>query len=329
MMMESTDNEIGEFALIRWIQQQAGSGNKLIRGIGDDCAIEQLTAESQLLTSTDLLIEDIHFRREWTSMFDLGRKSVAVNLSDIAAMGGVPRSLYLGIGRPKQLGEKEIKEFIRGFLHETQQFDVVLAGGDTCASPGPLIISVTVQGHVKAGTAIQRHGARNGDAIYVSGTLGDSALALHLLQSGQIPPEPLAQRLHTPTARVNIGCFLREEGLATAMLDISDGLMADLNHLLVASGGGAEIALSALPLSDAFRRELNKDPLLIDLALAGGEDYELLFTSHRHDLGRYPAFNPEVVKIGTITADGGMTIRQDSGRVYQCRKRGFDHFIDE
>ena len=328
-MTNSTVNEMGEFALIRWIKEQAGNENRLVCGIGDDCAIDQMAADSQLLTSTDLLIEDIHFKREWTSMFDLGRKSVAVNVSDIAAMGGNPRALYLAVGRPKTLSVTDFKEFVRGFIHEAQQYNVVLAGGDTCASPGPMIVSVTVQGHVKTGMAIPRHGARSGDAIYVSGTLGDSALALHLLESGRIPPQSLAQRLHTPTARVDIGCCLSAEGLATAMLDLSDGLMADINHLLVASGVGAELSLSALPLSAAFERELNKDRDLMDLALAGGEDYELLFTSHRHDLNRHPLLQPGVVKIGTIKTGAGVTIRQDDGGIYQCRKRGFDHFIDE
>ncbi|MFO7765335.1 MAG: thiamine-phosphate kinase [Pelovirga sp.] len=328
-MTDATGSDVGEFALIRWIQQQAGVANGLIRGIGDDCAIDQLTAGKQLLTSTDLLIEDIHFKRQWTSMFDLGRKSAAVNISDIAAMGGVPRALFLGIGRSKQLEEKQLKDFIQGFLHEAQQFDAVLAGGDTCASPGPLIVAVTVQGHVQTGAAIQRDGARSGDAIYVSGTLGDSALALHFLESGRIPPAPLAQRLHTPRARVDIGSHLSEKGLATSMLDISDGLMADLNHLLTASRVGAEIRLAALPLSDAFRHELNKEPQLIDLALAGGEDYELLFTSARHDLEQYLSFRPGVVKIGTINAGGTVMIRQPDGRSYQCRRRGFDHFVDE
>ncbi len=328
-MTASMDKEVGEFALIRWIKEQVGSENTLIRGIGDDCAIDQLAADSQLLTSTDLLIEDIHFKREWTSMFDLGRKSVAVNVSDIAAMGGTPRALYLSVGHPKQLSEMEFKEFIRGFIYEARQYDVVLAGGDICASPGPLIISVTVQGHAKTGAAIQRHGAQSGDTVYVTGTLGDSALALYLLQSGQTPPDFLMQRLHTPGARVAVGRCLSEEGLATAMLDISDGLMADLDHLLVASGVGAEISLAALPLSDAFRCELNKDRALIDLALAGGEDYELLFTSQRSDLDQYPSLKPGVVKIGTIKTGAGITLRQDDGGIYQCRRRGFDHFIDE
>jgi thiamine-monophosphate kinase len=326
-MMEQTNNRhSGEFELIRWIQEQVGSCGQLLCGIGDDCAIDQLPADMLLLTSNDLLIEDIHFNRAWTSMFDLGRKSVAVNLSDIAAMGGVPRALYLGLGRSKQLKEADLKDFIRGFIQEAKQHDVILAGGDTCGSPGPLIVSVTVQGLVPAGQAVARHGAGCGDAIYVSGTLGDSALALKLLQAGQTPPASLAQRFHTPNARVDVGRYLSENGLATAMLDVSDGLLADLDHLLVASGVGATVALSALPLSQAFRSALAQDSTLIDLALAGGEDYELLLTSARHDLEKIAVPAPGVVKIGTITAEDGIIIRRDNGEEYQCRRRGFDHF---
>lgn len=315
-----------EFELIGWIREQVGSCDRLLCGIGDDCAIDQLPINQLLLTSNDLLIEDVHFTRAWTSMFDLGRKAVAVNLSDIAAMGGLPRSLYLGIGRSKHLKEADLKDFIRGFIQEAKQHDVVLAGGDTCGSPGPLIVSVTVQGQVPAGKAVTRHGARCGDAIYVSGTLGDSALALQLLQSGQTPPTGLAQRFHTPSARIDLGRYLSEEELATAMIDVSDGLLADMNHLLVASGVGAEVALAALPLSQVFRSALVRNPALIDLALAGGEDYELLFTSSRHDLEQTAIPAPGVVKIGHITAGAGITLRQDNGDMYQCRRQGFDHF---
>lgn len=325
-MVAWNTGEPGEFGLIRWIREQVGASDSLVQGIGDDCAIEELDHGEQLLTSTDLLIEDVHFKRNWTSMFDLGRKSVAVNISDIAAMGGTPQSLYLGIGRPKQVTVTEIKDFIRGFLSEAGLFKVVLAGGDTCASPGPLMIAVTAHGRVAKSAAVCRRGARIGDAIYVSGTLGDSALALQKLLSGKQPESALAQRLHTPTARVALGQQLVKRRLATAMLDVSDGLLADLNHLLVASEVGAELELGAIPLSGAFRKALRQDPKLIDLALAGGEDYELLFTSAVPDLDRQTDFNPAVKRIGTICQTPDLRIRQADGSDYQCNQQGFDHF---
>ncbi len=319
-------DEPGEFGLIRWIEEQVGRSDTLIQGIGDDCSIEELLPTEQLLTSTDLLIEDIHFKRNWTTMFDLGRKSVAVNISDIAAMGGTPLTLYLGIGRSKQVSAAEIKEFIRGFLAEASNCKVILAGGDTCASPGPLMIAVTVHGRVDKSAAVRRSGASVGDAIYVSGVLGDSALALQKLQAGEQPEAALAQRLHTPTARVALGQQLLKRRMATAMLDVSDGLLADLNHLLVASRVGAVLELGAIPLSEAFRNALQYDPKLIDLALAGGEDYELLFTSPLTDLDRQTDLTPAVVRIGTICQVPGLSIRQADGSEYQCHHQGFDHF---
>lgn len=317
---------LGEFGLIRWIQQQAGSGSHLSLGIGDDCSIQPQQEGQDLLTSTDLLIEGIHFKREWTSMFDLGRKSAAVNISDIAAMGGRPQSLFLGIGRPKEISDAEIEAFISGFLTEVKIYDAVLSGGDTCASPGPLLISVTVQGTVATGEAICRRGASYGDAVYVSGSLGNSALALDLLQRGQKPDRYLAERFHTPSPRVSLGQKLSRRQWATAMLDISDGLLADLGHLLEASGVGVELELSKIPLSNSFQNALSTDPGLIDLALVGGEDYELVFTSPLKDLAVQLDLNDAVTQIGVISQNPGLRIRQTDGELYQCRSRGFDHF---
>ncbi|NOQ41755.1 MAG: thiamine-phosphate kinase [Desulfuromusa sp.] len=326
-MSANKKNSLGEFGLIDWIQQQAGGGDHLSLGIGDDCAIQPQRADQDLLTSTDLLIEGVHFNREWTSMFDLGRKSAAVNISDIAAMGGAPQSLFLGIGRPKQISDAEIEAFISGFLAETKLYGAVLAGGDTCSSPGPLMISVTVQGAVATAGAICRQGASYGDAIYVSGFLGDAALAIHLLQSGQQPDSYLAERFHTPTPRVALGQKLSERQLATAMLDVSDGLLADFGHILEASGVGAELELSKLPLSKSFQKELEGDSGLIDLALAGGEDYELVFTSPLKDLAEQIGLADSVTRIGVVSQAPGLRIRKKDGDLYQCQRGGFDHFV--
>lgn len=312
-----------EFELIRWIKQKAGSGDHLSLGIGDDCSIQPQQAGQDLLTSTDLLIEGIHFKREWTSMFDLGRKSVAVNISDIAAMGGTPQSLFLGIGRPKEINDDEVEAFVSGFLAETRLHGAVLAGGDSCASSGPLMISVTVQGKVATAEAICRQGASYGDAVYVSGYLGDSALALNLLQNGQQPDSYLAERFHTPSPRVTLGQELSRRQLATAMLDISDGLLADLGHILTASEVGADLDLEKIPLSKSFQHALGKDSGSIDLALAGGEDYELVFTSPLKDLAEQI---DSVTRIGVISQELGLRIHQINGELYQCQRDGFDHF---
>ena len=325
-MTKSKLVSLGEFGLIRQIQQQAGTAEHLILGIGDDCAIQRQTADQELLTSTDLLIEGVHFDRRWTSLEELGRKSVAVNLSDIAAMGGTPQSLFLALGCPLSLSSEDLQQFTAGFLSEAKKYAVVLAGGDTCRSPGPLLISVTVQGFSKAGRAVLRSGAAPGEAIYVSGCLGDSALALQLLQQGESPAPQLAVRHHTPQARLALGQQLAEQQLATAMLDVSDGLLADLGHLVEDSAVGAEIELSKLPLSDPFRAALASDPGLIELALTGGEDYELLFTSKVQDLQLRSELKVPVSRIGVIRAERGINCRRPDNSLYHSSRGGFDHF---
>ena len=177
--------DLGEFQLIERIRQRAPVGEGVQRGIGDDAAVVTLPEGHQLLTSTDMLIEGIHFRHDWTSPEDLGHKAVAVNLSDIAAMGGTPRYLYLGFACPGTTTLEDINAFLKGALEEAERYNVTLVGGDTCRSPGPWLISVTIEGSAPADQAIGRNGAQPGDLIMVSGTLGDSALALHLLHEGK------------------------------------------------------------------------------------------------------------------------------------------------
>ncbi len=321
--------ELGEFGFIDRIRGRVRDGTDVVLGIGDDCAALRLPAGELLLTSTDLLIEEIHFRRAWTSLFDLGAKSAAVNLSDIAAMGGTPRFLYLGLGIPADLPLAELEALVDGFTQEAEDAGATLAGGDTCRSPGPLLIAVTVEGSVPPGELLRRGGARPGDGIYLSGTLGDSALALRQLQQG-LPPEPfLLQRHRRPTARIGLGRALAAAGLATAMIDLSDGLLADLGHLLTASGVGAEISAATLPLSAPFRAAFAAAPELLELALAGGEDYELLFTvppSREGELqtGTWPA---TVTRIGSVTPpECGLTVKGPDGAVLPMAHRGFNHF---
>lgn len=318
--------KLGEFELIDWIHQQAGEADYLTLGIGDDCAIQPQQPGMDLLTSQDLLIEGVHFKRQWASYYQLGRKAAAVNISDIAAMGGTPQALFLGVGRPADVSDLDMKELISGFVFEAQLHGAVLAGGDSCGSPGPLMISVTAQGQVACGDAICRRGACFGDAVYVSGTLGDSALALRLLQSGDVFDVALAERFHLPEPRVELGLMLSARQLATAMLDISDGLLADLGHILEASGVGADVELERLPLSQPFKKYLNNDPKLIDLALAGGEDYELVFTSPLKDLAEQPDLTVPVTRIGTISQQPGLRVHGADRRLYECQRGGFDHF---
>ena len=323
-------SEIGEFGFIERIRQRAdGKGVRL--AIGDDCAAVAMDAGQLLLTSKDLLIEGVHFRLDWTDLYRLGRKSVSVNVSDVAAMGGNPEYLFLGLAMAPTLTVEDLDAFIDGFLAAARDYGVRLIGGDTCRSPGPLIVSVTVQGSVPAEQILCRSGARPGDAVYVSGTLGDSALALQLLQQGQPLSSQLAARHHDPRARAELGRALAVAGIPSAMIDLSDGLLADLGHILTASKVGAHIDAAVLPLSPDFQAALSQGQASSELALAGGEDYELLFTVPASREGRLtelsPQFSQDLTRIGHIgPAEDGLRIRKGSGEMAASGPKGFNHF---
>jgi len=324
-------SQLGEFGFIERIRRSVSPGEGVNLGIGDDCAATTLPPEQLLLTTTDLLIEEIHFRRQWTDFRLLGRKSVAVNVSDIAAMGGTPRHLYLALGIPPELSVEGLDAFVAGFLEAATEYGAALAGGDTCRSAGPIVISVTAEGAVPEGELVRRSGARPGDAVYVSGTLGDSALALQLLAAGKTPDPLLARRHHDPTARIGLGRALAAAGIPSAMIDLSDGLVADLGHILSASGAGAQLHEGALPLSGPFRQALAEDPGGIKLALTGGEDYELLFTVPPE---KAAALSPladslsiPLTCIGTVTpSDDGLVVKDRDGRPYRPGWGGYNHF---
>ncbi len=323
--------QAGEFGLIERIKRQAKQNDSVILGIGDDCSATHLAEGKVLLTSKDLLIEEVHFRRCWTDMYSLGRKSAAVNLSDIAAMGGTPHHLYLGVGLPADLSLAEVDNFSRGFLDEVDQAGASLCGGDTCRSSDKLIISVTVQGSVSATEMLSRKAAQEGEALFVSGTLGDSALALALLQRNENPSDFLSQRHHRPTPRLALGQALARQGLATSMIDISDGLLSDLGHILKQSGLGAHIDQQQIPLSSDARQHLQNHPEDEDLILQGGEDYELLFSAPSRCSDDIDALshrlNLPITRIGTLlNAEQGLTLVQLNGQEHRVEARGFNHF---
>jgi thiamine-monophosphate kinase len=322
--------DLGEFGFIDRIGRTAASGRLVRQGIGDDCAVLEMPPGHLLLTTTDMLVEEVHFRRQWTDFRLLGRKSAAVNLSDIAAMGGIPRFLYLGLALSPELSLEDLDAFTAGFIEKASEHGASLAGGDTCRSPGPLVISVTAEGTVPEGEVVKRSGSAPGDAIYVSGTLGDSALALRQLLAGKTPEPSLARRHHDPEARVDLGRALAAAGIPSAMIDVSDGLVGDLGHILKASGTGAVLELGALPLSAPLRKALAETPEVLELALTGGEDYELLFTVPSSREALLPALveatRLPLTRVGTITSEKRLAAKDPEGREYRLTQAAYDHF---
>lgn len=300
-------------------------------GIGDDAAWIRCRQKSLLLTS-DLLLEGVHFDLRWTSFYALGHKTLAVNLSDVAAMGGRPSYLVLSLGIPVDFEAHDVEEFYRGIRDLASRCGVSLVGGDTSASK-LFFISAALLGFAPDGP-IPRNGAKIGDDLYVTGTLGDSALGLKLLKRRR-PSLPrreeayLMSRHLSPTARLKAGARLARRKLARAMIDVSDGLVQDLNHLCRASNVGAVVWEKSLPLSRPCRRFAPRERLLA--ALTGGEDYELLFAVRPRDRGRLKKIEKSlgvaVTRIGQcVPPDEGVQVLGLRGEVRPLSVLGYDHF---
>lgn len=328
-----TLQEIGEFGLIAKIKDRmAASLREVIQGIGDDVAVLDMGKKALLLT-TDILIEDIHFERAWTNPYYLGRKALAVNLSDIAAMGGTPKYFLISIGLPKELSYSFVSLLYRGLKAEARRFQVDLIGGDTSLSK-KIIMNICLIGEGKRKDLLFRKGAKAGEDLYVSGTLGDAALGLRILKergSGK-KPKGLIDRHLAPNPRVELGQALARRHLASAMIDVSDGLLSDTLHLMEESKVGARIWRDRLPLSKHYRRWVqvySRDTY--QMALSGGEDYELLFTSspkmRRKILSLCHSFHLPITRVGEILRqeEGFQLVGEDGERIH-CQQTGFDHF---
>lgn len=294
-------SKLGEFGLIDIISGrfQAPEG---VTGIGDDCAIMPQASGRDTLVSTDMLVEGTHFLMDDISAFRLGWKSAAVNISDIAAMGGKPTATFLSLGLPKGMSQEWWEEFIEGYKAISERFGCPLLGGDTTSSKDRLCINVTVLGEAPSGHVHRRSDAKPGDLVCVTGTLGDSAGGLQVILNGverDALAEELVRKHYEPMPRVSEGLALAG---AHAMMDISDGIGSDLRHILKASGVGAEVDIAALPFSRELREVCARHGWdATSLAISGGEDYELLFT-----IGPDEVVDVPHTVIGRITAAPGL-----------------------
>lgn len=298
-----------------------------VLGVGDDAALMALAPDRELAVSSDMLVAGRHFFADADPRL-LGKKCLAVNLSDMAAMGAAPRWATLALALP-QADEAWLAAFAEGFFGMAAQFGVDLVGGDTTC--GPLTICVTIMGEVPSGTALRRSGAHEGDDVWVSGRPGDAALALaHLQGRIALVADDLAAclpALHDPQPRVALGQALL--GVAHSAIDVSDGLLADLGHILEDSGLAAEIDFAALPASTALRRHLPGETARTCL-LAGGDDYELCFTApaaKRADIAAIGArLGETLTRIGTLKHGNGVRLFDEKGKEMPIGKTGFDHF---
>ena len=308
-----------EKLLIERVRRAATArGLRASQGIGDDCAVLPLPRGHEALVTTDFSLEDIHFRREWHPPDSVGHRCLARGLSDIAAMGGIPRAAFLSLALPDELPQSWVDKFIAGLLKLAAQFSVPLAGGDTAQSPSGILADIVVLGSVPAGKAILRSGARPGDFLYVTGTLGSAAAALNQLRDG----ESLRPRLHPkhfyPQPRVAVGQFLREKKLASAMIDISDGLSTDLGHVCEESGTGAVVYAEALPVAGG--------KVGLTLALHGGDEYELLFTAGPERRIPKQIAGMPVTRIGEILSGKYMRLATADGKTQPLKPAGWEHF---
>jgi thiamine-monophosphate kinase len=300
---------------------QRGANRIVIRGIGDDCAVLRAPAARDLVITTDLSIEGVHFRRDWHSAHSAGHRCLARGLSDIAAMSAAPIAAFLSLGLPPKTPQKWVDGFLAGLLALARKYKVELAGGDTAGSPKAIVADITVIGSVPRGGAFLRSGAIPGDLIYVTGELGGSARAidqLRIARSGKSLESRKENRSHFfPEPRITVAEKLRKVGLPTSMIDLSDGLSTDLGHICEESGLGAIIMTANLPIA--------KNATLVQ-ALHGGEDYELLFTVPRTQ--RIPAkvAGVPITLIGEITRAKKMVLRDGSGSAKPLRALGWEHF---
>ena len=307
----------------------------LLIGIGDDAAMLRPARNRAEIVTTDMLVEDVHFRREWSSPHDIGAKAILVNISDLDAMGAEPRVATLSLALPADMPLDDFDALIDGVADAAASARVAIAGGNLTRSPGPLVIDVTAIGAVHARKVLRRDGAREGDEIYVTGTLGAGAAGFRWLERHGIPDPsdaawPAVRRACRPAPPIGAGKTLARTGASRAAIDLSDGLADGLRRLCEGSGTGMRIDTSALPVDPSARAvfaSLDLDP--VEASIAGGDDYELLFTVSPRHRGRFRGavrvLGTGVTRIGVVTAGTGVVLATPDGD-RPLPSSGFDHF---
>jgi thiamine-monophosphate kinase len=318
---------LGEFDLIKRYFSPGGKGRKdVVLGVGDDAAILAVPENQQLVVTVDTLVESVHFLPD-VSPADLAYKALAVNLSDLAAMGAEPAWVTLSLTIP-EVNEEWLSQFSAQFMATCQFYDVQLVGGDTCK--GPLAVTVQAMGHIPLTSTLNRSGAKVGDLVYVTGTLGDAAGGLALVDDKRsnisVVANELLARLNRPTPRLEAGMLLRQ--IASAAIDISDGFVQDLNHILERSNVGAVVEINDLPLSEPLSHCYSENQAR-SFAMTGGDDYELCFTVPENNKAKlekiFATASTPITQVGRITASKGLQLRNKAKEV-ALKNSGFDHF---
>jgi len=332
--------ETGEFGLIRrirrLIEEEGARGHGVLEGLGDDTAVLEPRSDRLVLATCDAMVEGRHYSRDFMTLEEVGRRAMAMNISDIGAMGGRPAWALVSLGIPEDIEDTDILELYRGFLKELNPMDAAVVGGNITGADRGLLIDVTLLGEVERGRMVTRAGARPGDRILVTGYPGQAAAGLKILIRGEPldTPDaaPLVRAYKTPAHRARAGRAAAETGRVTAMVDISDGFLGDLGHIREESGVGAVLHLTRLPLSDALLRAAEKwglDPL--ETALEPSDDYELVLTCAPEDVPAVKgaicaAEGLQVTEVGRITQEPGCEIVKPDGSRAPAAGGGWDHF---
>lgn len=324
----------GEFETIARHFAPLAAGEPGALGLVDDAAVIAPPAGRQLVLTVDAMVAGVHFL-ESDPAGQVAQKLMRVNLSDLAAMGAEPLGYLLTCTWPRDVRESWVADFATGLGEDQRRFGISVLGGDMTSTPGPLTLSLTALGHVAPGQALRRSTARAGDLVFLSGTLGDGALGL-LALTGRLPGLEaehaafLAERYRRPSPRLTLGRLLSEGGLATACLDVSDGLVADLCHICEVSGLGAEVEAARLPLSAAAAAVLAEEQSLLAAVLTGGDDYELCFTVAPAQAERVEALAARaghgIVRIGRMVEGGGVRVLDRAGEPLALDRQGWTHF---